>query len=263
MDTFSALLAICEGNSPVPGEFPAQRPVTRSFENRRQRNKVVALRKKSMARYFDHNCSKQDKSFWRTISPFFSDKKFRNGNHIILRENDNTIVDSGEITEVFNEYFSSVASQISFPDSHSCVSEAISAHQNHPSVIKIRDSYDDIHGSFDFRPVNHCEISRKLKMLNTRKSTGYDDIPAKLLRMAYVELASPISKLVNNAMKCAELSPIYKKDDNLLKNNFRPVSVLTGISKLESVVSVVWIRSKWSASWICLQSFQRSYMCFS
>ena len=30
-------------------------------ENRRQRNKVVALRKKSMARYFDHNCSKQDK----------------------------------------------------------------------------------------------------------------------------------------------------------------------------------------------------------
>ena len=209
--------------------------------------KWLPFRKKSMARYFDHNCSKQDKSFWRTISPFFSDKKLQNGNHIILRENDNTIVDSGEIAEVFNEYFSSVASEICFPDSHSCASEAISAHQNHLSVIKIRDSYDDIHGSFDFRPVNHCEISRKLKMLNIRKSTGYDNIPAKLLRMAYVELASPISKLINNAMqmnvfpetmKCAELSPIYKKDDNLLKNNFRPVSVLTGIAKLyESVVN--------------------------
>ena len=32
METFSALLAICAGNSPVPGEFPAQRPVTLSFE---------------------------------------------------------------------------------------------------------------------------------------------------------------------------------------------------------------------------------------
>ena len=32
METFSALLAICAGNSPVTGEFPAQRPVTRSFE---------------------------------------------------------------------------------------------------------------------------------------------------------------------------------------------------------------------------------------
>ena len=32
METFSALLAICAGNSPVNGEFPAQRPVTRSFD---------------------------------------------------------------------------------------------------------------------------------------------------------------------------------------------------------------------------------------
>ena len=32
MDTFSALLAICAGNSAVPGEFPAQMPVTRSFD---------------------------------------------------------------------------------------------------------------------------------------------------------------------------------------------------------------------------------------
>ena len=32
METFSTLLAICAENSPVPGEFPAQRPVTRSFD---------------------------------------------------------------------------------------------------------------------------------------------------------------------------------------------------------------------------------------
>ena len=32
METFSALLVLCAGNSPVTGEFPSQRPVTRSFE---------------------------------------------------------------------------------------------------------------------------------------------------------------------------------------------------------------------------------------
>ena len=32
MEAFSALLALCAGNSPVPGEFPTQRPVTRSFD---------------------------------------------------------------------------------------------------------------------------------------------------------------------------------------------------------------------------------------
>ena len=32
METFSALLALCEGNPPVTGGFPTQRPVTRSFD---------------------------------------------------------------------------------------------------------------------------------------------------------------------------------------------------------------------------------------
>ena len=32
METISALLALCAGNSPVTSEFPAQRPVTRSFD---------------------------------------------------------------------------------------------------------------------------------------------------------------------------------------------------------------------------------------
>ena len=32
MEIFSALLAICAWNSPVTGEFPAQRPVTQSFD---------------------------------------------------------------------------------------------------------------------------------------------------------------------------------------------------------------------------------------
>ena len=32
METFSALLALSTGNSPVTGEFPVQRPVTQSFD---------------------------------------------------------------------------------------------------------------------------------------------------------------------------------------------------------------------------------------
>ena len=32
METFSALLPIIAGKSPVNGDFPSQRPVTRSFD---------------------------------------------------------------------------------------------------------------------------------------------------------------------------------------------------------------------------------------
>ena len=216
-------------------------------ENRRLRNHVVSLRKKSIAKYFENNCAKQDRTFWRTISPFFSDKKFRNGNHTILREGEDTIVDSNEVAEIFNVYFSSIASKIGFQDQHSTTEEAILAHDDHPSVIKIRDAYGENAHSFDFEMVSHDYISKKLRMINIRKATGYDNIPAKLLRLAQNELTYPITNLINNSismstfpdqLKCAELSPLYKKEDNLNEKNFRPVSILTGISKLyESVVN--------------------------
>ena len=84
-------------------------------------------------------------------------------------------------------------------------------------------------------------------LINIRKATGYDNIPAKLLRLAQNELTHPIANLINNTvamntfpdqLKCAELSPLFKKEDNFNKTNFRPVSILTGISKLyESVVN--------------------------
>ena len=55
METFSALLAICAGNSPVPGEFPTQRPVTRSFDLRL--NKQFDLR-------LNKHLSKQSWGWW-------------------------------------------------------------------------------------------------------------------------------------------------------------------------------------------------------
>ena len=40
METFSALLALCAGNWPVTGEFPTQRPVTRSFFYLRRKQRL-------------------------------------------------------------------------------------------------------------------------------------------------------------------------------------------------------------------------------
>ena len=53
METLSALLAICAGNSPVPDEFPAQRPVTRSFDVFFDLRPNKLLRKKSWGWWFE------------------------------------------------------------------------------------------------------------------------------------------------------------------------------------------------------------------
>ena len=61
METFSALLAICAGNSPVHGEFPAQRPVTRSFDVYFNMHPNKRLSKQSRGWWF----AMPSRSLWR------------------------------------------------------------------------------------------------------------------------------------------------------------------------------------------------------
>ena len=61
METFSALLALCVGNSPVTGEFPAQRPVTRSFDASFDLRLNKRLHKQSWGRWFET----PSRSLWR------------------------------------------------------------------------------------------------------------------------------------------------------------------------------------------------------
>ena len=66
MEIFSALLVLCEGNSPVTGEFPSQRPVTRSFDAFFDLLLNKQLSKQSRCRWFEtpsrslwHHCNEK------------------------------------------------------------------------------------------------------------------------------------------------------------------------------------------------------------
>ena len=93
METFSALLAICVGNSPVPGEFPTQRPVTRSFDV-----------------YFDlcpnKRLSKQSWGWWLETPAWplwrHSDEN-RNDHFVLLPLLRQTLVDKGDGIICFKE----------------------------------------------------------------------------------------------------------------------------------------------------------------
>ena len=62
METFSALLSLCEGNSLVTGEFPSQMPVTRSFDIFFDLRPKKQLRKQWVRPWFETpSCS----SLWR------------------------------------------------------------------------------------------------------------------------------------------------------------------------------------------------------
>ena len=208
---------------------------------RRLRNKVVTLKNRSIRKYFQKRCEIPNRDFWKTISPFVTDGKSKSSDMISLNENENIVTDPNKVSEILNNHFSTVAKNIGVSDSISSVNASIVNHSSHPSILKITDKFPSVHNSFVFKAVNPSEIMIYLKSFNPRKATGFDNIPCKLLRLAYRELSSPLAFIINASisqnifphnLKCAEVSPIFKKGDKLDKNNFRPVSILTSISKI-------------------------------
>ena len=94
-------------------------------ESRRHRNQVASIRKHSSTNYFATHCEKHDKRFWSTVSPFMLDNKFQNGSSIILEDNDETIADASRVSEIFNYFFVSVASEIGFQEDITSIKDAI------------------------------------------------------------------------------------------------------------------------------------------
>ena len=81
--------------------------------------------------------------------------------------------------------------------------------------------------------------------MNANKATGFDNIPPRIVKLCAYELAVGFTELINKAikeniypdeMKLADLCPMFKKKDDTLKNNYRPVSVLPVFSKIFEVV---------------------------
>ena len=84
-------------------------------------------------------------------------------------------------------------------------------------------------------------VLKLLKDLNPNKSSGPDEIPARLLKLAAEELAPALSLIfqksldsgeVPNSWLQANITPLFKKGDRTIASNYRPVSLTSICSKL-------------------------------
>ena len=89
-------------------------------------------------------------------------------------------------------------------------------------------------------PVANIEIIRIIQDLKIG-APGYDEIDASVLKLVSCHVVVPLVYLCNlsidqgifpKELKLANVLPLYKTDDPFLFNNYRPVSVLSILSKV-------------------------------
>ena len=257
-----------------------------NWENfRRLRNDCVKLTNKIKKDYFRNlniRSVNDNKRFWKTIKPNFSEKNSKTSK-IILVENDEIITDNKRNTEIMNDYFVNITKKLNIPEI--CIEKQpengdtdflvldpvdhiIKTYSKHPSILKINEFVRPT-GLFSFTRVGQSGIKKEILELNAKKATGPDAIPPKIIKDACKTLEYPLMELFNTtvddsnfptALKYANVSPLFKKDDNTKKENYRPISILPSISKIferlmfRQVTSYV---SKFLSPYLC--GFRKGY----
>ena len=86
---------------------------------RKLRNECVRLTKNVKREYFQNlniNSIKDNKTFWKTIKPFLSNKGNTHQKKIILVENDEIIMDNKKNADIMNDYFVNVTKSLDIPE---------------------------------------------------------------------------------------------------------------------------------------------------
>ena len=102
------------------------------------------------------------------------------------------------------------------------------------------------HETLFFQPCDKTEVSKLIHKLPNKSSHGYDNISNIMLKCISDELVVPLCMIINQSlkvgqfptdMKLADVVPLFKSKDRSLETNYRPISLLSTMSKiLEKVV---------------------------
>ena len=109
-----------------------------------------------------------------------------------------------------------------------------------PSVSKIKCNQNETL-KFDFPTAKVEDINKIIKSLNPRKATEPDDIPIKILKITRNVIDPHLTNIINRDIeenkfsedaKTALVRPLHKKNHRDKTENYGPVSILNGFSKV-------------------------------
>ena len=133
--------------------------------------------------------------------------------------NDIIVTDDQELTEIFNDHYVnivekssgkkpiSLAKDTGISDDRQIVRLILDKYKNHPSVLAIIQSPEQVLDTFTFQEVE----GKLLKSLDGRKSTGEDQIPTKLVSLAANELTNTVTTTINCSIRNSRFPNDAKK----------------------------------------------------
>ena len=217
----------------------------------KQRYLCVSLLRKSKKKYYiDLKMSviNDNKKFWENVKPFFGNKNKRNKT-ITLEEGNDVINDDGKLAQNFNDYFVNIALSLSITSfqenddnvNNYNIDNIITKFEGHLSIVATKEQMKKFNKTFTFQYVSTDKVDSIIKKVNSKKVSKSDDISTKVIKEFKTFFAEFLSKNFNSSLEtgyfpedftCAEVAPIYKKNHKKDKSNYRPISLLSNISKV-------------------------------
>ena len=142
--------------------------------------------------------------------------------------NNKMTTDRLDISECFNDFFGSIAQKTK--------NKILKTDTLFSSYLK-----NPNNSSFLIAPTTEKEIADLISTLNPQTATGPDSIPTSILKLISPTVSKPLSDIINisfstgvfpSCLKKSTIIPIHKKDSKLLIQNYRPISLLSNISKI-------------------------------
>ena len=165
---------------------------------------------------------------WKTINDVIGRTQKQGISDQFKRVSGSIITDPTVISNEFNDFFVNVG-----PDLASRIHNT-----GKPYYDYIKAAHDK---SIFMKPIIEDEIIKIIGKFDKNKSAGHDGIGNLIVKRVANEIARPLSAIFNlslttgifpDQLKVAKVIPIYKKDDNEIFSNYRPVSVLPCFSKI-------------------------------
>ena len=205
------------------------------------RNEITKDKRDSKKSYF-HSYFEKNKlksaEVWKGIRSLVNIKASKSFSIILLNENNNLISDPKIISNVFNDYFSSIGPKIErkIPIVSGSFKEYFEIKD-----VSGKSLINPSNASFFLSSIVPAEIEKLIDALDIKKSTGPNSIPVFILKILKPFFASWLSKLVKlsftggifpDILKIAKITPIHKKECKLNFQNYRPTSLLSVLSKI-------------------------------